>query len=81
MTSDEVKQLIEQGMPGAVVRVTGDGGKFEATVVSTVFEGLSMIKEHQLVYGTVQAQIASGVVHALSIKAYTPSEWDAQKTG
>ena len=75
MTADEVKRLIEKGMPGAIVQVSGDGGKFEAVVVSPAFEGLSMIKGHQLVYGTVQTEIASGTVHALSIKAYTPAEW------
>jgi acid stress-induced BolA-like protein IbaG/YrbA len=79
MTADEVKILIEKGLPGAVVTVAGDGGKFEATVVSAAFEGLSMLKEHQLVFGTVRSEIASGAVHALTIKAYTPEEWAALK--
>jgi len=34
-----------------------------------------MLKEHQLVYATVNAEIASGELHALTIKAYTPEEW------
>jgi|TARA_B110000238_G_C16135839_1_gene443614 acid stress-induced BolA-like protein IbaG/YrbA len=75
MEISEIKKLIEDGITDAEAIVTGDGGKYEATVISTAFEGLSMIKEHQLVYKTVNAQIASGELHALTIKAYTPEEW------
>ena len=75
MEISEIKKLIEDGITDAEAIVRGDGGKYEATVISTAFEGLSMIKEHQLVYKTVNAQIASGELHALTIKAYTPEEW------
>ncbi|MCY4642738.1 MAG: BolA/IbaG family iron-sulfur metabolism protein [Gammaproteobacteria bacterium] len=76
MLADEIKALIEKGVPGSEVIVTGSEGKFEATVVSQSFEGMSMVKEHQLVYSTVKPQIASGALHALSIKTFTPSEWE-----
>ncbi len=78
MTTDEIKNLIEIGIPTAKAIVTGAEGKYEATVISDQFEGMSMLKEHQLVYATVKAQIASGELHALTIKAFTPSEWDEQ---
>ncbi|MDD3519186.1 MAG: BolA family transcriptional regulator [Chromatiales bacterium] len=77
MNPDQIKQLIESRMPGATARVTGDGSHFEAIVISDAFEGLSMLKEHQMVYGAIGAEIASGAIHALSIKAYTPAEWEA----
>ena len=75
METSEIKQLIEAGINDCQAFVTGDGGKYEATVVSPAFEGLSMLKEHQMVYATVNAQIASGELHALTIKAFTPEEW------
>ncbi len=80
METAEIKKLIEDGIANAEAIVTGDGGKYEATVISTAFEGLSMLKEHQLVYKTVNAQIASGELHALTIKAYTPEEWEQNKS-
>lgn len=80
METSEIKKLIEDGIADAEAIVTGDGGKYEATVISTAFEGLSMLKEHQLVYKTVNAQIASGELHALTIKAYTPEEWEQNKS-
>lgn len=75
MGPEEVKRLIEAGIPGAVAHVTGDGYQFEAKVISNVFEGLASVKKQQLVYGTVQDQIANGALHALTIHTYTPKEW------
>ena len=76
MTPEEVKVLIEAGMAGSTVTVTGDGSKFEATVVSSAFEGKTMVQEQKMVYATVNEQITSGALHALTIKAYTPEEWE-----
>ncbi|MDH5517870.1 MAG: BolA/IbaG family iron-sulfur metabolism protein [Gammaproteobacteria bacterium] len=76
MTPEEVKTLIEAGMTGSTVTVTGDGSKFEATVVSVEFEGKTMLQEQKMVYATVSQQITSGALHALTIKAYTPEEWE-----
>ncbi len=80
MEPDEIKQLIEQGISDATAIVTGEAGKYEAIVISQSFEGLTMVKEHQMVYATVNSHIASGELHALSIKAYTPSEWEEVKS-
>ncbi len=78
MTTDEIQKLIEAGVPNSKATVSGGEGKYEAIVVSDSFEGLSMVKEHQMVYATVKPQIASGELHALSIKAFTPEEWEKQ---
>ncbi len=68
MHPDKVKALIEAGLPGAKVEVTGDGRHFEAVVVSEVFEGKTLIQQHRMVKATVKAEIASDDLHALSIK-------------
>lgn len=80
MTPEDVKALIEAGMPGSTVTVTGDGSKFEATVVSAEFEGKTMVQEQKMVYATVNQEITSGALHALTIKAFTPDEWAQQNT-
>jgi len=79
MTTDEIKKLIEAGVENSTATVTGAEGKYEAIVVSDTFKDLSMVKEHQLVYATVKAQIASGELHALSIKAFTTEEWNEKE--
>jgi acid stress-induced BolA-like protein IbaG/YrbA len=74
MTPEKIKQLIEQQMPEARVSVSGGEGKFTAEVISEAFEGLPLIKRHKLVYATVNDEIASGELHALTIIAKTPAE-------
>lgn len=68
MEIETVKALIEAGLPGAKVEVTGDGRHFEAVVVSEAFEGKSLIQRHRMVMATVNDKIASDELHALSIK-------------
>jgi acid stress-induced BolA-like protein IbaG/YrbA len=75
MEPDEIRRLIEAGMPGSEVQVSGDGRHFEAIVVSEAFEGLSMIKQHRLVYDTLGDRFATEVLHALSLRTYTPERW------
>jgi acid stress-induced BolA-like protein IbaG/YrbA len=80
MQTEEIKQLIESGIPGCEAIVSGDGSHFEAIVVGEVFAGKSMLEQQKLVYATLGEHITSGAIHALSIKAYTPEEWHkAQK--
>lgn len=79
MTNDEVKVLIETGLPGAEVIVNGDGSHFEAIVVAELFAEMRPVKRQQTVYSTVNEQIASGAIHALTIKAYTDAEWGKAK--
>jgi acid stress-induced BolA-like protein IbaG/YrbA len=79
METEAVATLIRTGLPGAEVQVVGDGSHFEAVVVSQAFAGLTPIKKQRLVMATVKPQIASGELHALSIKTLTPAERDAAK--
>ncbi len=77
MQTEAVAALISAGMPNSEVKVTGDGRHFEAVVVSPEFEGQSLIQRHRLVLATVNAEIQSDSLHALSIKAYTPEQFAA----
>lgn len=67
MENEQIEELIKAGIPDAQVTVTGDGRHFEASVVSDTFEGESLLKRHRMILATVQEQIASDELHALSI--------------
>ncbi|MGH8497796.1 MAG: BolA family protein [Methylococcales bacterium] len=54
------------------------GGHFFATIVSTLFEGKSLIQRHQLVYKAL-GDLMQSDIHAFSIKAYTPNEIEEGK--
>ncbi|MDH5432331.1 MAG: BolA/IbaG family iron-sulfur metabolism protein [Gammaproteobacteria bacterium] len=74
MTELEVKQLIESGLDCQSVVVNGDGHHFQAVVVADAFEGKRAVARQQMVYATVQSEISSGALHALSLKTLTPAE-------
>ncbi|OYQ78747.1 MULTISPECIES: BolA family protein [Ignatzschineria] len=76
MTKDKVKALIEAGLKCDYIEVKGDDGvHFEAIIVSPEFEGLSMLKQHKLVYATLGDRLETEEIHALALKTYKPSEW------
>uniref|UniRef100_A0A182UAB4 BolA n=1 Tax=Anopheles melas TaxID=34690 RepID=A0A182UAB4_9DIPT len=54
----------------------GSETHFKVLVVSPQFEGLPLIKRHRLVNEIVRSQLAGDFVHALSIVAKTPQQWD-----
>lgn len=77
MQAEEVKQVVESQLDGSQVITAGEGCNFEITVINPSFAGLSPVKKQQLVYGCLSDQIASGAIHALTIKTYTPEQWAA----
>ncbi len=74
MGTEEIKNLITAGLPNAQIDVDGSDGKYQVKIISTAFEDLTQVQRHRAVYATIQAQIQSGELHALSIEALTPSE-------
>jgi acid stress-induced BolA-like protein IbaG/YrbA len=77
MQPEKIKQLIEAGLPDATAQVDGDGAHFNAIVVCPQFAGKSRIQKQQLVYDTVKPELLDGSLHALSVKTFTPDEWQA----
>ena len=76
MDTAEVKAIIEAGIENAEATVTADGNKYTAVVVASAFEGMTMVQEQKMVYALLNQHIESGAIHALTIKAYTPEEYD-----
>jgi len=82
ITAELIQDLIAQGLPGCEASVEGDGRHWYATVVSAAFGGKSLLQQQRLVYGTLGERLKSGEIHALSVKTYTPDDWQkAQASG
>ncbi len=87
--SEKIKQLLQQGLTPVKLDIYDDsqshaghrgvqesgGGHFYATIVSEAFEGKTLIRRHQLVYEALGEMMRTDI-HALSIKAYTPDEFE-----
>lgn len=79
MTAEEIANLIRAALPQAEVRVASpDEVHFEATVVAAQFVGRRSLARHQLVYAALGGRVG-GEIHALSIQAYTPEEWQSRQ--
>ncbi len=80
MNPAEITQLIEAGFDGATVKVESDDNThFGALVVAVEFDGKRPLARHQLVYKCL-GTLVGNEIHALSITALTPDEWQ-QKSG
>ncbi len=76
MHPDEIKQLIEAGLTNCIAIVEGDDGvHFTASVMTPDFIGKNRVQKQQMVYTTLGNRIHDGTIHALSIKTFTPEEW------
>lgn len=74
MTPDFIRDLIQQGLPGAHIEVSGDDGvHFEAVVVSDAFAGKLPLARHRMVYATLGDRMG-GEIHALALRTLTPDE-------
>lgn len=76
MQPSEVKALLESRLDGCQFHIQGEGCNFQVVAVGKAFEGLSPVKRQQLVYSALSDEIASGALHAISIKTYTPAQWE-----
>ncbi|HRD66951.1 MAG TPA: BolA/IbaG family iron-sulfur metabolism protein [Candidatus Competibacter sp.] len=81
MQAIDIKQLIEQHLPGSQAMVHGDDGvHFEAVVVSEDFAGKSLIQQHRLVYAALGGRMEREEIHALSLKTYTLDAWRQRRS-
>lgn len=76
ITTDQVAELIQNGMPNAQVKVldpNNDQTHLMAIVISDEFEGLNRVQQHRLVYKAL-GDAFSGPLHALQLQTMTPAE-------
>ena len=74
-TKSEVIDLIKQKIVDSEVYVENLKGDdhLEVRVISAEFDGLSLVKQHQLVYSALKEELASEAIHALALKTETPT--------
>ncbi len=56
---------------------TNPESHFKVTVVAEAFEGKALVQRHRAVNELAKDELAAGL-HALSIHAYTPAQWQAR---
>ncbi|MDO7644515.1 MAG: BolA/IbaG family iron-sulfur metabolism protein [Reinekea forsetii] len=74
MTVDDVTALLDIAFPDAQIAIEGEGAKFSVSIIAEAFSGLRPVPRQQMVYAALNDQIASGEIHAVSMKLQSPSE-------
>ena len=68
MTKDDIKAMIEAGLPGAKAEVRGDDGQhFEADVTFAGFAGKPVVQQHRMVYDALGGRMGREI-HALALR-------------
>ncbi|MEY2863285.1 MAG: hypothetical protein RLY58_992 [Pseudomonadota bacterium] len=75
MNSELLTQLLQTAFPEADIAVTGEGSKYDLRIVDARFDGLRPVARQQAVYAPLNSYIASGEIHAVTIRALTAEEW------
>ena len=78
VTAESIEQSIASHIACDHLEVRGDGHHWEALIVSAAFEGLSKVRQHQLVYAAMGDRMREEV-HALSMTTLTPAQWAAMR--
>ena len=73
ITKNKVIDLITNKIPSSQVSGENLNGNdhLPVTVIASEFNGLSLVKQHQLVYSALKEELASEAIHALALKTET----------
>ena len=80
MDSNLISERLRTSLPACEIQVEGGGGKFLVTAVGDVFAGLGPVKRQQKIYSILNDEIASGAIHAVTMRLYTVAEFAATKS-
>ncbi|MCL1623701.1 BolA/IbaG family iron-sulfur metabolism protein [Moraxella sp. Tifton1] len=79
MNADDLIELLQPHFPKAEIQAANQGNKFEVLIVDAGFEGKRLVQRQQAVYAIVNPHIQSGAMHALTIHALTPDEYQVKQ--
>ena len=75
MPIEDLEAALREGFPDAQIQVddlAGDGDHYRARIVSQAFQGLSRVRQHQLVYAALKGRMG-GELHALALETSAPA--------
>jgi stress-induced morphogen len=79
ISPDEIKLTLSKALPVSVIEtqdLTGGGDHWQVIVVSPAFEGKGLVEQHRMVNEVLKEPLADQRIHALSLKTYSPAQWE-----
>lgn len=79
MSVEAIEEKLKAALTLDELHVSGEGSHFQIIAVGEIFADISRVKRQQVVYAPLKDLIADGSVHAVSIKTFTPDQWQRDK--
>ena len=76
---EKIKTQLNESISCQHLEIKTDNNHFMIIIVSNMFNDLKTVKRQQMVYQPLMSFIQDGSMHAVSIKTFTPKEWEKQK--
>lgn len=80
MNEAEILARVAALYPDAVMDIAGENCSFELYVISDEFAGKNTLQRQKPILALFKDELATGKLHALSVKAKTPAEQAAGTT-
>ena len=71
MDKELIKEIISSAIPNSKCSFEGDSCNLKLMVISSSFNGISLIEQHKMVLSPLKEHFESGTLHALSIETKT----------
>ncbi len=78
MKVEDVTRKVQEALSDARVVPSGEACNLHLIIISPDFQDLSILKRQQMVLASLYENLATGELHAITLKTYTPCEWDSQ---
>ena len=77
----QIEEKIKQKLKTVFVEVLDlrGGDHIQMIIVSPEFEGKTLVEQHKIVYDIFLDEMKSNKIHALTLKTYSPSQWEKTK--
>ncbi|MFT6920258.1 MAG: acid stress-induced BolA-like protein IbaG/YrbA [Cognaticolwellia sp.] len=75
----EIEKLITDAVELDEIHVAFDGSQCKVIAIADFLGDLSRVKKQQTIYAPLAKIINEGVIHAVSIKTFTTSDWRREK--
>ena len=79
MECKDIEAILLEALSLDEVKVTQEGTHYKIIAVGECFDGMGRVKQQQTIYGPLMAHITSGELHAITINAFTPTQWKREK--
>ncbi len=79
MDVSEIEKLINDAIELDELHVKFDGSQCQVIAVSDIFDTMSRVKRQQVIYAPLTQVINEGAIHAVTIKTFTPAQWQRDK--